>query len=442
MGVYEGVENLITIKSNGQIYVPKNECFIGYSGDNLKVTREFLIEDIKDISLIYRMFLKFDDGTCNYFLLESEVQENGTVLFWEITNDQIFKDGIVQLQIKASNSSGEVFHSAITNMIVNTSIEFTDYFAKKNNSEFLEYEEKLNNLYKSQEEANQSAHQAMEKAETTLATANSTLDVARESLATAEETLNSSQQARSDIDEVFDKIDEHIAIYENMTFDTEPTENSNVPVTSGGVYSALNNKITSANIGYLAPTNQYNNITDIPAIYDVHIPSTYLGGTSENENIYGKVFNFQNETQLFLTDDGRVFTRKSNTDDNFVQTIFTKDEITRDVQETGSGTLTAITDTGDDSHYSYIKNGKLVTLFVYANINSSTTNPTVVFKNLPYTAVQGAGVETLALSFNKEPYSIKINNDDITLTHLAQGSYDDELITAEDTLHFQITYGI
>ncbi len=154
---------MITIKRNGKFVIPEGESFIGYEGDNLNARKEFFVEQLTDVSLIYRMYLEFDDGTVNFFILQSEVGQGGTRLVWDITNDQIFKSGLVKLQIKGSNSSGTVFHSAVTTVIVSASIEFGESFGEKANSEFLRHEEYLNSLVALEQENRAAAESLLEQ---------------------------------------------------------------------------------------------------------------------------------------------------------------------------------------------------------------------------------------------------------------------------------------
>lgn len=206
---------MITIKKNGKFIIPEKEIFIGHAGDNLNETKEFFVENVTDVSLVYRMYLQFDDGTTNFFLLESESLEKGTKLIWNVTSDQIYKGGIVKMQIKASNSSGVVFHSAITSLVVHTSIEFGEVYKNKENSEFLQHEQFLNDLL----EKEQAAYDALKEYSS--------------------------------------------GITDGSLMDSEPSENSVKAVTSGGIYNALKSKLSdtdgsvkSNNIADGAVTNE------------------------------------------------------------------------------------------------------------------------------------------------------------------------------------------
>ena len=248
---------MIKIDSNKNLIVTDDDLFIGYTGDNLNVTKEILIEKETDISLIYRMYLKFDDGTCNFFLLDKTESDNGTKLIWKITSDQIYKDGIVKVQIKASNSSGEVFHTNSINMLVQSSIEFCDSFAEKKVSEYLQHEERLNQIVRKGQE-----------------------------------------------------------IYNNLApfeFDTEPTEDSDKLISSGAVYNSLAKKANFKNIYYNAGgTGGLNTACDPDTIYNVCFNATC---NNVAQGTKGILFATDENTQILITDNGNIFYRYYNLTD-------------------------------------------------------------------------------------------------------------------------------
>lgn len=133
---------------NGQFIVPECERKIGFTGDNAHKTVKFLISDSTQGEWLYRIYLRFDDGTVNYFIPDSTKTDDGTEIIWEVKDEHIFKSGIVMLQIKAFNNTGEVYHTSVTHLIVGDTIEFGDCFSVKQNTEFLEYEKRLNEILK------------------------------------------------------------------------------------------------------------------------------------------------------------------------------------------------------------------------------------------------------------------------------------------------------
>lgn len=137
---------MITIKQSGKIQIPQEDGFIGYAGDNLNKTIEFTLLDRADADLYYRAYLEFDDGSVNFFILDKKIQDGNTLLTWNVAQEQIYKDGIVYLQIKAFNTSGEAFHTEAAPIFVGRSVEFCNYLKERSFSEIIEAERSLNQL--------------------------------------------------------------------------------------------------------------------------------------------------------------------------------------------------------------------------------------------------------------------------------------------------------
>lgn len=135
---------MITIL-DGKLTIPENERFIGFAGDNLKRKIEFLIKNQNTQDKIYRIYLTFDDGTCNYFTLPAAECSDGVKLTWNVLSAHIFKSGNVRVQIKAFSDNGVIYHTTSDTFIVGSSAEFTDRFTESN-AEFLEYERRLNEI--------------------------------------------------------------------------------------------------------------------------------------------------------------------------------------------------------------------------------------------------------------------------------------------------------
>ena len=135
---------IITIKSN-KIDVPLEDFYIGCAGDNLSSTRQFVLENIVHPNCTHRLYLTFDDGTTNYFVLDSEVVNGSTILKWAISEEHIFKSGLITVQIKTFCEDESVIHTPHFYLYASESSEYSEGFVK-DNSEFLEYENKLNEL--------------------------------------------------------------------------------------------------------------------------------------------------------------------------------------------------------------------------------------------------------------------------------------------------------
>lgn len=134
---------------SGKMQIPENERFIGFVGDNLHSTKQFLLPDVSEQNCIYRLYLTFDDGTVNYFVLDNSVENGSTLLTWTILQEHIFKSGVVNAQIKCFSADAEVYHTTSDYFIVGDSAEYADNFKQKDNAEFLRYERQLNSILSS-----------------------------------------------------------------------------------------------------------------------------------------------------------------------------------------------------------------------------------------------------------------------------------------------------
>lgn len=143
---------IITIKSN-RIDVPLEDFYIGCAGDNLRSTRQFMLENSVHTNCTHRLYLTFLDGTTNHLVLDSEVTNDSTVLRWTISKEHIFKSGLITAQIKTFCEDDSVIHTPQFYLYAYDSTEYSEGFANEN-SEFLEYESKLNSLLNELEKMN------------------------------------------------------------------------------------------------------------------------------------------------------------------------------------------------------------------------------------------------------------------------------------------------
>lgn len=329
---------MITVKcKDGKFIVPREEGFIGYEGDNLNVTKEIFVEGVVDMSLVFRMYLMFDDGTCNYFLVDSQVVENGTLITWNITNDQIYKDGIVQIQLKASNDSGEVFHSDITTMLVQTSIEFTDFFKEKENSEYLQHEEFLNCLLEKYQKGEEEIVALLEKANVEIENKqNELIEFVNQRCEDSEmqfirlleefdnltEDLNSiadsanlvlqkanakAEEVQDKIQEGFDAADAKIADYTASVSDEVATEGSANLITSGAVYEEVKNNINYVDMGQISKISAFDDMTDSHSIYVFILAKNVISGITDVQQ--ARCINVGSYQIVELTD-GRTYARQ------------------------------------------------------------------------------------------------------------------------------------
>ena len=136
---------MITIQ-NGKFFVPEDERFIGFAGDNLRKKIEFLVlGETQEIST-YRLYLTFDDNSVNFFVLPKANTSEGVLLTWGILESHIFKAGIVKAQIKAFAEDGMIWHTNFETFIVGKTAEYPETPDSPINTEFLEYEKALNRI--------------------------------------------------------------------------------------------------------------------------------------------------------------------------------------------------------------------------------------------------------------------------------------------------------
>ena len=136
---------MITIQ-NGKFFVPEDERFIGFAGDNLRKKIEFfVVGETQEVST-YRLYLTFDDDSVNFFVLPKASTPGGTLLTWDILESHIFKAGIVKAQIKAFAEDGMIWHTNAETFIVGKTAEYPETPDSPINTEFLEYEKALNSL--------------------------------------------------------------------------------------------------------------------------------------------------------------------------------------------------------------------------------------------------------------------------------------------------------
>lgn len=135
---------MITIL-NRRMIVPENERIIGCYGDNCTVSRQFFIADGCDSNWDFKLYLEFSDGSINFFSLEKQIGNTGTMLIWNIERKHIAKSGIVSAQIKAMSGLNEVWYSNKAAFEVLDSIGYDSNFTIP--TEYENFEKRVSNLY-------------------------------------------------------------------------------------------------------------------------------------------------------------------------------------------------------------------------------------------------------------------------------------------------------
>lgn len=142
---------MINISVRDKIHVlniPDKEKNIGFFGDNDVIKKEFFIsEEAACDNAIYRLYLTFENGMVNFLTLDTVCVNGGVLLNWVVKREHIFDSGNVTAQIKAFVGKGEVYHTTTDYFVVKPASEQSEYLNKQN-SEFLEHEQVLNELVK------------------------------------------------------------------------------------------------------------------------------------------------------------------------------------------------------------------------------------------------------------------------------------------------------
>ncbi len=117
------------------------EC-VGTTGDNLAYTQEFYIKGIRDETISYTLHLRFCDGSVNSVTPSLvSLDENGTLIRWVVTKNDIFTHGSFELQIEGTNSFGLVFQTEIVRLYADESLPVEDKEYQNPNSETLKLRE-------------------------------------------------------------------------------------------------------------------------------------------------------------------------------------------------------------------------------------------------------------------------------------------------------------
>lgn len=119
----------------------RNEC-VGTTGDNLAYTQEFFIKGICDETISYTLHLRFCDGSVNSVTPSTvSLCDNGTLIRWVVTKNDIFTHGSFEVQIEGTNRFGLVFQTEIVRLYADESIPVEDKEYQNPNSETLKLRE-------------------------------------------------------------------------------------------------------------------------------------------------------------------------------------------------------------------------------------------------------------------------------------------------------------
>lgn len=136
---------MITIQS-GKLVIPEEERFVGFAGDNLSSTRQFLYPNRAADGCTYTLYLKFDDDSVRSVALDKAASGVDLVLTWNIAAEHILRPGIVMAQIKCEDPRGVVTHTGSDFFVVARSAEHDDEGVEVEHITRTEYESGMSDL--------------------------------------------------------------------------------------------------------------------------------------------------------------------------------------------------------------------------------------------------------------------------------------------------------
>lgn len=137
----EGGGNLITYNLRTPVETDTGSS-VGVTGENKSFTARFLIKELTDKSLTFSIHLRFADGSVNTVVPDNvNVDDNATLIIWNIKKNDIFAHGFFEMQIEGRRSDGYIFQTEIVRMYADESIPVEDKEYENPNSETLKLRE-------------------------------------------------------------------------------------------------------------------------------------------------------------------------------------------------------------------------------------------------------------------------------------------------------------
>ena len=136
-----GGGNIITYNLRTPVETGANNS-VGVTGENNSYTAKFLIGELSDKNLTFRIHLRFADGSVNTVVPdEVSVDDAGTLIVWNVKKTDIFIHGFFELQIEGRKSDDYVFQTEIVRMYADESIPVEDKEYENPNSETINLRE-------------------------------------------------------------------------------------------------------------------------------------------------------------------------------------------------------------------------------------------------------------------------------------------------------------
>lgn len=137
---------MIIYKNKKPIEFQNGNC-IGVTGENLAHTQEFLISDMRDAEIDYRIYLRFSDGSVNSVIPDSVlINAQGTLIVWQVKKTDIFMHGYFEVQLEGKNSDEMIFQTEIITLYADESIAIEDKTFENPNAETLKIRDEANTI--------------------------------------------------------------------------------------------------------------------------------------------------------------------------------------------------------------------------------------------------------------------------------------------------------
>lgn len=139
---------MIIYKNKKAVEFQNGNC-IGVTGENLAHTQEFLISDMRDTEIDYKIYLRFADGSVNSVIPDSVVIDSqGTLIVWQVKKTDIFMHGYFEVQLEGRNSDELIFQTEIITLYADESIAVEDKTFENPNAETLKIRDEASAMLK------------------------------------------------------------------------------------------------------------------------------------------------------------------------------------------------------------------------------------------------------------------------------------------------------
>ena len=116
---------MITIQ-NGKLNIPDNDRFVGFAGDNAVNSKQFVLSDFAQEGCTFTLCLRFDDDAVRTAALSAAADGGDTVLTWNIRSEHLYAPGVVQAQVKITDSENNIEHTTKDFFLIGSAVELDD----------------------------------------------------------------------------------------------------------------------------------------------------------------------------------------------------------------------------------------------------------------------------------------------------------------------------